>query len=249
MNEVDLEGALNAGAYHPDGTSSSYSTYLKKFAAFVDCEPYVIGDMTTIPIKEHFNDVTLAKFFLVLGRSNDFKPHFKKSGLAAINFGVIHHALPNIFQFHHAYPKLHQVLKLWDCHLKVHPYHVTKGESFDCEGVAAILALTNSTDIELRDQAATLVSLFTALRTVDIDRANTEDWKMCPADANNPRHFLLSRSQTKNDLKGIGNLSNLSSHLPCICLVGIDKAAKKKFLSVMKKDPFCPCNGPCPFRT
>ena len=26
MNEVDLEGALNAGAYHPDGTSSSYST-------------------------------------------------------------------------------------------------------------------------------------------------------------------------------------------------------------------------------
>jgi hypothetical protein len=93
MNEVDLEGALNAGAYHPDGTSSSYSTYLKKFAAFVDCEPYVIGDMTTIPIKEHFNDVTLAKFFLVLGRSNDFKPHFKKSGLAAINFGVIHHAL------------------------------------------------------------------------------------------------------------------------------------------------------------
>ncbi len=36
---------LNAGAYHPDGTSSSYSTYLKKFAAFVDCEPYVIGDM------------------------------------------------------------------------------------------------------------------------------------------------------------------------------------------------------------
>jgi len=33
MNEVDLEGALNAGAYHPDGTSSNYSTYLKKFAA------------------------------------------------------------------------------------------------------------------------------------------------------------------------------------------------------------------------
>jgi hypothetical protein len=61
--------------------------------------------VTTIPIKEHLNDV--------LGRSNDFKPHFKKSGLAAINFGVIHHALHNIFQFHHAYPKLHQVLKLY----------------------------------------------------------------------------------------------------------------------------------------
>jgi hypothetical protein len=41
------------------------------------------------------------------------------SELAAINFDLAHNALPIIFQFHYVYPKLHQVLKLWDCHLKV----------------------------------------------------------------------------------------------------------------------------------
>jgi len=47
MNEFDLE-AFNAGVYHPDGTYSNYSTYLKKFATFVGCKHYIIGDMTTI---------------------------------------------------------------------------------------------------------------------------------------------------------------------------------------------------------
>ena len=40
---------------------------------------------------------------------NDFQPQYKKSGLAEINFDVVHHALPNIIQFHYAYPKLHQL--------------------------------------------------------------------------------------------------------------------------------------------
>ena len=175
IDDIDLEEALNSGAYHPEGTAACYSTYLKKFNAFVGCPAYIVGDMKTMAPKEYFQDVSLAKFFVVLGRLHDFKPHIRKSALAAINFGVQHYEFPNIFQFQHIYPKLHQVLKQWDCHLKVYPYQVTKGESFDSEGVSAILALSNSNDIELRDQTATLVSLFTSLRTVDLDRANTED--------------------------------------------------------------------------
>jgi len=31
MENIDLEDALNAGAYHPEGASKSYSTFLNKF--------------------------------------------------------------------------------------------------------------------------------------------------------------------------------------------------------------------------
>lgn len=131
LDGIDLEDALRTGAYHPEGTTMSYATYLKKFSVFLGCQPYIIGDMTTLAPKEYFYDVSLAKFFLDLGRIHEFKPHIKKSALAAINVGVQYYELPNIFNFHHIYPKLHQILKQWDCHLKVHPYQVTKGESFD----------------------------------------------------------------------------------------------------------------------
>jgi len=82
---IDLEDALNAGAYYPEGTSKSYSTL------FIGDGKYVHGDMKTMISKEHFNDITLAKFFHHLGKTNNYKPHFKKSGLAAINLGVQHH--------------------------------------------------------------------------------------------------------------------------------------------------------------
>jgi len=66
-----------------------------KFASFFYCEPNVIDYMT---LKEH-----------LMMKINDFQPQYKKSGLAEINFDVVHHALPNIIQFHYAYPKLHQL--------------------------------------------------------------------------------------------------------------------------------------------
>ena len=59
MENIDLEDTLNAGAYHPEEASKSYSTFLNKFAVFTmeNC------DMKTMISKEHFNDITLAKFF------------------------------------------------------------------------------------------------------------------------------------------------------------------------------------------
>jgi len=35
MENINLEDALNAGAYHPEGASKSYSTFLHKFAVFI----------------------------------------------------------------------------------------------------------------------------------------------------------------------------------------------------------------------
>ena len=91
--------------------------------------------MKTMISKDHFNDITLAKFFHHLGKTNDYKPHFKKSGLAAINLGVIHHHLENIYAFKHLYPNLHLILKQWECYWKVPPYCVTKGERYDTSDV------------------------------------------------------------------------------------------------------------------
>ncbi len=36
MENIDLEDALNAGTYYPEGTSKSYSIFLNKFAVFID---------------------------------------------------------------------------------------------------------------------------------------------------------------------------------------------------------------------
>ena len=64
MQNIDLEDALNAGAYHPEGTSKSYSTFLNKFAVFIGDGKHVHGDMKTMISKEHFNDITLAIYMI-----------------------------------------------------------------------------------------------------------------------------------------------------------------------------------------
>ena len=47
--------------------------------------------MKTMISKEHFNDITLAKFFHHVGEKINYKSHFKKSGLAAILHDTPHH--------------------------------------------------------------------------------------------------------------------------------------------------------------
>jgi len=42
--------------------------------------------------------------------------------------------------------------------LKVHPYCVTKGERFDTTTVSMILAMSSTTDIDIRDQEATVAN-------------------------------------------------------------------------------------------
>ena len=103
MQDIDLNAALNTGAYHPEETAMNYSTYLNKFAVFVGAERYNHKDMNTIVPKQYFNDDSLAKFFYDLGKTNDYMPHFKKAALAAINVGIQHHHLENIYNFKHLY--------------------------------------------------------------------------------------------------------------------------------------------------
>ena len=84
-------------------THKSYTVYLKKFVIFVKADDYLIGDMSTmIP--------TLACFFYDLGRVCEYKPHVKKSCLAAINFGIQYHHLKKVNAFKHIYPDPHLIL-------------------------------------------------------------------------------------------------------------------------------------------
>jgi len=197
--------------------------------------------------KIHFNDQTLACFFYELGRLHEYKPHIKKSSLAAINFGLQVHHLENIHSFKHLYPDLHLILKQWDCQLKVTPYFVQKGERFDVNSVSLILSMTPNNDMELRDLAATVVIIFTGLRAISLYIATTNNWVKCPADSASTRHWRLILPRTKTDPKGDGPVANRTSVVPCICLTNLEKKEKAKFMKEMKHDPFCICVGPCPY--
>jgi hypothetical protein len=94
----------------------------------VKATEYLIGDMKTMIPKNHFNDQTLACFFYELERLHEYKPHIKKSCLAAINFGLQIHQLENIHSFKHLYPDLTLILKPWDCQLKIAPIMCRKGK-------------------------------------------------------------------------------------------------------------------------
>ena len=48
MENIDLEDALNAGTYYPEGISKSYSAFLNKFAVFIGDGKYVHDDMKTM---------------------------------------------------------------------------------------------------------------------------------------------------------------------------------------------------------
>ena len=50
--------------------------HLNKFSVFIGDGKYVHGDMKTMISNEHFNDITLAKFFHYLGKTSNYKPHF-----------------------------------------------------------------------------------------------------------------------------------------------------------------------------
>ena len=63
-------------------------------------------------------------------KENDYKPHFQKSSLAALNYLNKVYGLPNIANFSHLWPKVHAVLGRWDDHLKKNPYHAQSAGHF-----------------------------------------------------------------------------------------------------------------------
>ena len=108
-------------------------------------------------------------------------------------------------------------------------------------------SMTPQNDMDLRDLAATVVIIFTGLRSNSLYLATTNNWVKCAADQTSTRHWKLVLPKTKTDPKGLGPVANRTSIVPCICLTNIDKKEKAKFLKDMKCDSFCSCLVLCPF--
>ena len=114
MNQIDFENAdelenVEAATVDPGillpKTKELYDVFLKKLSTYLNYE----GAEAFIP-KELVTDEALGGFLLELGGTHEYKPHFKKSALAAISYLIRVHCMPSIFDFKHLYPNVHNAL-------------------------------------------------------------------------------------------------------------------------------------------
>ena len=75
-------------------TKELYDVFLKKLSTFLNYE----GDDLFIP-KELLSDEAIGNFLLELGETHEYKPHFKKTALAAISYLFRVHHKESIFDF------------------------------------------------------------------------------------------------------------------------------------------------------
>ncbi len=112
MNQVDFENAvelenveaatLDPGILLP---KTKELVFLKKLSKYLNNE----GDEAFIP-KGLVTNEALAGFLLELGVTHEYKPHFKKTALAAISYLIRVHCMPSIFDFKRLYPNVHNAL-------------------------------------------------------------------------------------------------------------------------------------------
>ncbi len=62
--------------------------------------------------RDDFSDSNIALFLMHIGSTNDWKPHFKKNTLAAINNQLQMFGLENIHEFKHKYHATNLVLNV-----------------------------------------------------------------------------------------------------------------------------------------
>ena len=109
-SNVNLAERLQTGADHIDGTIQSYAVYLRKYAAFVSAEPFVInGPMIA---NEFFTDENMAKFIIAIGDEHDHKPHVLKTASAALGYGLKINKRECLNKFKHLYSDTHRAIEV-----------------------------------------------------------------------------------------------------------------------------------------
>jgi len=101
--------------------------------------------------------------------------------------------------------------------------------------------------MELRDQAITVLECFTAMRSAEVHTLQMAGISNDAATSTLPRSLKLVVDHTKTDPTGQGPVSDRTYHVPCTCLVNMEKAEKAAFVRSLKKDPLCQCVEACPF--
>jgi hypothetical protein len=89
--QEDVEAAcIDPGILLPK-TKELYDVFIKKLWGFLNFE----GDIEKLP-KELLSDGSLANFLLKLDAIHDYKPHFKKTALAAISYLLRIHCMESL---------------------------------------------------------------------------------------------------------------------------------------------------------
>ena len=81
VEDINLEEELSSGLML-SSTESTYRTYLRAFMEFLHLN--VVEDFTQVP-PDIVTDENVAKFLLFLAKKHNYKPHHKKSAIAALN--------------------------------------------------------------------------------------------------------------------------------------------------------------------
>ena len=180
-------------------------------------------------------------------KENDYKPHFQKSSLAALNYLNKVYGLPNIANFSHLWPKVHAVLGRWDDHLKKNPYHAQSAGHFTTEALNQILQLRCQNTGELLDLVIVVTTCWSSLRTCDLISLLSKNVSLLPMDRKVPRRVKLYLESTKNDPQGIGLASTREFFVPCVCLEKLNSDEVKKFRNRVRLNPTTACATSCPY--
>lgn len=185
--------------------------------------------------------------YCFLGKSFDWKPHHKKTFLAAINSMAILVGAPNVFDHAHLYPLTHQAKQKWETHLKQKPYFPQQAAHFSREAMLAMCSLMCETNPEVLDQVAVVTACWTSLRVEDLCNTLSKNVSKILASNDAPRGWRFYLERMKNDPKGEGPPHERQFILPCICLELLTTSQAKAFKRDMKKNPQIECACACPF--
>ena len=103
----ELEKVLNHGLL-TKGTKRQYDVQLKKFSTFLNLPWNPEVDI----LKAAFTDKRIASFLMDIAKKSEFKPHIKKSALAAISFMVKKHGLPSLANNHLIWPLTEKAIQV-----------------------------------------------------------------------------------------------------------------------------------------
>jgi hypothetical protein len=219
----------------------SYNTYLKKYCNCVNVSDpkYLTAGLLC--------DVNVAKFMYTLALDMDWKPHAKKSGVAALNSRLKLLGVPSIYDDITLWPKTQAILTKWGSFLKARP-HVTKSASeFSTAAMMEICGLVSMNLGEVQDVAIVSMGNFSSMRSRDLHALDSKNVTKLPMDKVAPRRYRFYLENMKNDMEGVRNVEEREFMVPCLCLESLRKEESAVFRKQLKTDPDAECCTICPY--
>ncbi|KAJ1398415.1 hypothetical protein B484DRAFT_438411, partial [Ochromonadaceae sp. CCMP2298] len=104
IGDKDNSAEIQNGMINIPATEKSYETVVRKFRAYVGVE-----ENESVPA-EALNDYNFSNFLLEVGKEHDWKPHFKKSTVAALGSLIKRVTGDGIYERPDLYRETHRVI-------------------------------------------------------------------------------------------------------------------------------------------